>query len=70
MEQITDYFGSLVFNDEVMRNMLPKDTYKTLKKTITEDKELDESVANVVAEAMKNWALENGATHFTHWFQP
>ncbi len=70
MEQITDYFGSLVFNDEVMRNRLPKDTYKTLKKTITEDKELDISVANVVAEAMKNWALENGATHFTHWFQP
>ncbi len=70
MEQITDYFGSLVFNDEVMRNRLPKDTYKTLKKTITEDKELDISVANVVAEAMKNWALELGATHFTHWFQP
>jgi len=70
MEQITDYFGSLVFNDEVMRNRLPKDTYKTLKKTITEDKELDISVANIVAEAMKNWALENGATHFTHWFQP
>ncbi len=53
-----------------MRNRLPKDTYKTLKKTITEDKELDISVANIVAEAMKNWALENGATHFTHWFQP
>ena len=70
MEQITDYFGSLVFNDEVMRNRLPKDTYKTLKKTIVEDKELDISVANIVAEAMKNWALENGATHFTHWFQP
>lgn len=70
MESIADYFGSMVFNDEVMRERLPKDVYNALKKTIAEGKELDLNVANSVANAMKNWAVEKGATHFTHWFQP
>ena len=67
---IPELFGSLVFNDKVMRAKLPKDVYKTLKKTIDEDAPLEIDVANVVANAMKEWALEHGATHFTHWFQP
>lgn len=70
MESVADYFGSMVFNDEVMRERLPKDVYKALKKTIAEGKDLDLNVANSVANAMKNWAVEKGATHFTHWFQP
>ena len=60
----------MVFNDSVMREKLPKDTYKSLIKTIEDGKELDITVANVVANAMKDWAIEKGATHFTHWFQP
>ena len=67
---ITEIFGSSVFNDSKMRERLPKATYKLLKKTIDEGTALDESVADVVASAMKDWALEKGATHFTHWFQP
>ena len=70
METVTDYFGSLVFNDAVMRERLPKDIYKALKRTIEEGKDLDINVANSVANAMKNWALEKGFTHYTHWFQP
>ena len=70
METVTDYFGSLVFNDAVMKERLPKDVYKALKRTVEDGKELDLNVANVVANAMKNWALEKGCTHFTHWFQP
>lgn len=70
METVRDYFGSLVFNDEVMLERLSKDVYKALKKTIAEGKDLDLNVANSVANAMKNWAVEKGATHFTHWFQP
>ena len=70
METVADYFGSMVFNDETMRERLPKDVYKALKKTIAEGKDLDLNVANSVANAMKNWAVEKGATHFTHWFQP
>ena len=70
METVTDYYGSLVFNDAVMKERLPKDVYKALKRTIEDGKELDLNVANVVANAMKNWALEKGCTHFTHWFQP
>jgi len=70
METITDYFGSLVFNDEVMRERLPKDVYKALKKTVADGKDLDLAVANSVANAMKNWAIEKGCTHYTHWFQP
>lgn len=63
-------FGSNVFNDAVMRERLPKATYKALRKTIDEGLELDPNVAEIVASAMKDWALEKGATHFTHWFQP
>lgn len=70
MSNIRDIFASMVFNDSVMREKLPKDTYKSLIKTIEDGKELDLSLANVVANAMKDWAIEKGATHFTHWFQP
>ena len=70
MKQVTDYFGCRVFNDKVMKSKLSSDVYKKLKKTINDGKELDISVANSVAQAMKDWAIENGATHFTHWFQP
>ncbi len=70
MSNIPEIFGSLVFNETVMRDKLPKDTYKALKKTINDGKSLDLSVAKVVAHAMKEWAIEKGATHFTHWFQP
>ncbi len=63
-------FGSYVFNDDVMQERLPKDVYKSLRKTIDEGKDLDLTVANAVASAMKDWAVELGATHFTHWFQP
>jgi glutamine synthetase len=70
MKQVTDYFGCRVFNDKVMKSKLSSDVYKKLKKTINEGSELDISVANSVAQAMKDWAIENGATHYTHWFQP
>ncbi|MCR5349968.1 MAG: glutamine synthetase III [Acholeplasmatales bacterium] len=70
MKQVNDYFGCLVFNDKVMKSKLSTDVYKKLKKTINDGKELDISVANAVALAMKDWAIENGATHYTHWFQP
>ena len=68
--KVPELFGSLVFNDEVMRERLPKDVYKSLHKTIEAGKDLDITVANSVAAAMKDWALEKGATHYTHWFQP
>ncbi len=67
---VPENYGSLVFNDKVMRNKLPKDVYKALKKTIDNNTHLELDVANSVAVAMKEWAVENGATHFTHWFQP
>ncbi len=70
MSSIKEIFASMVFNDAVMREKLPKDTYRSLIKTIEDGKELDITVANVVANAMKDWAIEKGATHFTHWFQP
>ncbi len=70
METVADCFGSLVFNDSVMREKLPKDIYKTLRRTIAEGKDIDLAVANSVANAMKTWALEHGCTHYTHWFQP
>ena len=70
MNSVPETFGSLVFGDEVMRQRLPKDTYKALQKTIQKGLELDRSVADVVANAMKDWAIEHGATHYTHWFQP
>jgi len=69
-KDIPDLFGSMVFNDDTMRIRLPKDTYRTLKKSISQGKPLELDVANVVANAMKDWAVEKGATHFTHWFQP
>ena len=67
---IPELFGSLVFNDKVMKARLSDDVYAKLKKTIDENVRLDDAVADAVAEEMKNWAIENGATHFTHWFQP
>ena len=70
MANIPEIFGSLVFNDQTMRQRLPKDTYKALKKTVRMGKPIDKSIANVVAATMKDWAVEHGATHYTHWFQP
>jgi len=70
VKNIPELFGSMVFNDQVMRERLPKEVYKTLKKTIDDGKKLDRSIADVVANAMKDWAVEKGVTHFTHWFQP
>ena len=70
MNSIPEYFGELVFGDSAMQARLPKETYKAIRKTIDEGKSLDITVANVVANAMKDWAIEKGATHFTHWFQP
>ena len=70
MEKVTEIFGSMVFDDLTMKASLSAETYTKLKKTIDEGAPLDLSVANAVAEAMKDWAIEKGATHFTHWFQP
>ena len=70
MAKVPELFGSMVFNDQMMLERLPKATYKALKKTIQNGEPLDESVANVVASAMKDWANEKGCTHYTHWFQP
>ena len=67
---VPNIFASMVFNDDVMRERLPKDVYKSLRKTIDNGKDLDITVANAVANAMKDWAIEKGATHYTHWFQP
>ncbi|MDD6062998.1 MAG: glutamine synthetase III [Oscillospiraceae bacterium] len=70
MKSVPEYFGCMVFNEACMKARLPKDTYKAMKKTIRDGKSLDLGVANVVANAMKDWAVEHGATHYTHWFQP
>ena len=70
MSSVPEMFGSLVFNDSTMKERLPKDIYKAFKKTIDEGKPLDLTIANAVANAMKDWAVEKGATHYTHWFQP
>ena len=70
MTTVPEIFGTMVFNDTVMRERLPADTYKTLRRTIELGKHLDPDIAGVVAAAMKDWALEKGATHYTHWFQP
>ena len=70
MAYMDELFGSNVFNDAVMQQRLPKDTYKALHKTIEEGKQLDPQIASVVANAMKEWAVEKGCTHYTHWFQP
>ena len=70
VKKISELFGSQVFNDSVMRERLPAETYKALKQTIRQGKHLDPGIAGVVANAMKDWAIEQGATHYTHWFQP
>lgn len=70
MSNISEVFGSMVFNDQVMKERLPNNTYRTLKKTIENGTPLDRGIADIVANAMKDWAVEKGATHFTHWFQP
>ncbi len=70
MSNVPETFGNMVFNDRVMQERLPKETYKALKKTMENGKSLDKSIANVVANAMKDWAVEKGCTHYTHWFQP
>ena len=70
MTNVPEIFGCMVFNDAVMRQRLPKDVYKSLTYTIQTGKTIDVSIANVVANAMKDWAVEKGATHYTHWFQP
>ena len=70
MSHVNEIFGSMVFNDATMREKLPKETYKALKRTIQNGKGLDPAIASSVASAMKDWAIERGATHYTHWFQP
>ncbi len=70
MCNISAVFGSMVFNDQVMKERLPKETYRAFKKCIDNDQPLERSIADVIANAMKDWAIEKGATHFTHWFQP
>ena len=70
MTSVTELFGSMVFDDRTMEARLPKETYRALQQTIKKGKHLDPEVATVVANAMKDWAIERGATHFTHWFQP
>ncbi len=67
MKSVPDYFGCMVFDDKAMRARLPRETYKAMIKTIQDGKRLDIAIANVVANAMKDWAVENGATHYTHW---
>ena len=69
-KKVSEFFGCMVFNDDVMRERLPKEVYKSLTKTIATGRTIDASVADVVANAMKDWAIEKGATHYTHWFQP
>ena len=67
---VAEYFGEMVFNDQVMRERLPEEVYTALQNTINEDAHIENDVAQVVATVMKDWAIEKGATHFTHWFQP
>ena len=70
MSSVPEYFGSMVFDDRAMKENLSSEVYKSLRRTIDEGAEIDLSVANAVASAMKNWAVSRGATHYTHWFQP
>ena len=70
MESVPEYFGSLVFDDRVMKAHLSASVYASLRKTIDEGEKLDAKVADAVATAMREWAVQHGATHFTHWFQP
>ena len=65
-KRVPEYFGNMVFNENVMKELLPKDVYRALKKTVDEGSAIDPTIANVVANAMKDWALSKGATHFTH----
>ena len=67
---VTELFGSNVFGDEVMKNSLPKEVYKSLRRTIDAGEPFDSNIASAVANAMKEWAVSKGATHYTHWFQP
>ena len=69
-KNIPELFGSMVFNDDVMRERLPEGVYQSLSKTVLSRKPIDPSIADTVAAAMKDWAIEKGATHYTHWFQP
>ena len=69
-KNVPEYFGKYVFDDTTMRARLPKETYKAITRTVKDGRSLDITIANVVANAMKDWAMELGATHFTHWFQP
>ncbi|MBR2020315.1 MAG: glutamine synthetase III [Clostridia bacterium] len=69
-KNVSELFGAMVFNDDVMRERLPKEIYKSLAKTVATGRTIDPSIADVVANAMKDWAVEKGATHYTHWFQP
>ena len=70
LPKATDAFGSLTFNDEVQKARLPKPVYQALRRTITAGEALDPTAADIIASALKDWALEHGATHYTHWFQP
>ncbi|MBQ1343138.1 MAG: glutamine synthetase III [Firmicutes bacterium] len=70
MSTVSDYFGSMVFDDKVMRSMLSAEVYSSMRKTINQGDPLNQDIANAVAQAMKNWAVSKGATHYTHWFQP
>ena len=70
MKNLSSLYGSMVFNDSVMQQRLPSVTYRAIKNTIDSGEPLDISIANIAANAMKDWATEMGATHFTHWFQP
>ena len=69
-KKVPEIFGCMVFNEEVMRERLPKEVYKSLARTIARGTTIDPTIADVVANAMKDWAIEKGATHYTHWFQP
>ena len=70
MSTVSDIFGSMVFDESTMKSRLPKETFKQLQKTMKDGKSLDITIANIVAGAMKDWAVEKGVTHYTHWFQP
>ena len=70
MTNVPELFGSMVFNQQTMKERLPKETFKALKRTLDNGEPLQIDVANVVAHAMKEWAIEKGATHYSHWFQP
>ena len=70
MKNVPELFGCMVFNEDVMRQRLPKQVFLSLTETVAEGKEIDPSIADAVANAMKDWAIEKGATHYTHWFQP